>query len=601
MVHHSPGHFINIIEGEETLMVMSRQTTPLVPGDRVDAVGFLGRQGGRAVLREAVYRQTGKGDAPEPRLLIDPAMIRSELDGNLVRIEATLIDDSSVGDHIRLTLQSNNAIFEAYLERAAAVNGRASPLLVGSVLRLTGVYETKYAEDGQAGAFLIRLRSPRDIELVARPSALTRGRILTFSATLAVGILLFIGWVVALRRRVQQQTAQIRDQLQRESRLESELQRATKLESLGILAGGIAHDFNNLLTVVMGNISLAILDLKQETESTSWLREAERAVARARDLTQQLLTFSKGGAPIRSAVVLAEVVKEVAQFALRGSNVRCVFDIAPDLWAADVDKGQIGQVVQNVVINAMQVMPDGGQMEITLRNEMSDPGFGKILEPGRYLKLTITDRGAGIAPENLGRIFEPYFTTKKTGHGLGLATVYSIVKKHHGHITVESTVGQGTSFHIWLPAASAGLMSTPDKPQEPVEIEAGRGRVLFMDDDLEIRRLGLAMLQRLGYETVVVSDGAEAVAEYRKCLGSAGPFDFVILDLTVAGGVGGCEAMKQLLKLDPEVKAIVSSGYSNDEVLANYRNYGFSGIVSKPYETAALAQVLNQLLQRSAA
>ena len=597
VVHHSPGSFINIVEGEESLRVMSRQTTPLPPGTRVDAVGFLGRQGSRPVLREAVYRQTGSGEAPEAIRLNDPLVIRSDLDGHLVEVDATLIDEWSVEDRIRLTVQAQNAIFEAYLERSAA-SGPISPLSVGSRLRLTGVYETKYGDNDPAGAFLLRLRSSSDLILLARPSALTRERVLKFSATLAVGILLFTAWVVVLRRRVQQQTAQMRAQLERESRLESELQRATKLESLGLLAGGIAHDFNNLLTVVMGNISLAILDLKKETESTSWLREAERAVGRARDLTHQLLTFSKGGAPIRSAVVLADVVREVAQFALRGSNVLCVFDIADDLRPADVDKGQIGQVVQNIVINAMQVMPDGGQVTITLQNETGDPGFGKILEPGAYLKLSIADHGSGIKPEHLGRIFEPYFTTKKTGSGLGLATVYSIVKKHLGHITVESELGRGTVFHIWLPAATA--LPAEASPIPSFLVKERKGRVLFMDDDPEIRRLGLAMLRRLGYECTAVSDGLEAVTEYRRCFGTPTPYDFVILDLTIPGGVGGCEAVEKLRQIDPAVKAIVSSGYSNDEALAHYQTYGFVGIVPKPYETATLARSLDDLREGSA-
>ncbi|MEO7698366.1 MAG: ATP-binding protein [Opitutus sp.] len=597
VLNHSPGHFINIVEGEESLMVLSRQITPLVPGDRIDAVGFLGRQASRPVLREAVYRQTSRGAPPEPRVLTDLAIIRSELDGRLVRAEATLIDDSSVSDQVRLTLQSTNTIFEAYLEHGAAA--RLVPLQLGSVLRLTGVYEIKYGEDGQAGAFLVRLRSPEDVVVLSRPSPLTRGRVLTFAGALAVAILLFVAWIVALHRRVQQQTTQIRDQLERESRLESELQRASKLESLGILAGGIAHDFNNLLTVVMGNLSLAMLDLRKEAESTSWLKEAERAVGRARDLTQQLLTFSKGGAPIRSAVLLPDVVREVAQFALCGSNVRCVFNFAPDLWPADVDKGQIGQVVQNIVINAMQVMPDGGQVEIALRNEMGDPGFGKVLARGRYVKLTMTDHGSGIAPENLNRIFEPYFTTKKTGNGLGLATVYSIVKKHLGHVTVESTVGQGTSFHIWLPASATAVMAARVDAEEHLGFSAAKGRVLFMDDDAEIRRCGAAMLERLGYDAKVVSNGDEAVVEYQNALERMKPYDVVILDLTVAGGMGGREAVEQLLRIDPQVRAIVSSGYSNDVVLANFRAHGFYGIVSKPYETAALALTLSQVLSGS--
>jgi signal transduction histidine kinase/ActR/RegA family two-component response regulator len=434
--------------------------------------------------------------------------------------------------------------------------------------------------------------------VLTRPSWLTRRRILGFTGTLAVGILLFIVWVAALRRRVSAQTEQIRQQLKREAQLEAELLRASKLESLGLLAGGLAHDFNNLLTVVMGNLSLARLDSKMEPESASSLRDAEKAVVRARDLTQQLLTFAKGGAPIRAAVVLPDVVREVAEFALRGSHSRCQFDIPGDLWPANVDKGQIGQVVQNIVINAVQAMKDGGIIDITLQNDLVGAELNQVLAPGRYVKLTIADHGPGILPKDLQHIFDPYFTTKKQGSGLGLATVHSIVKKHLGHISAESVIGRGTTFRIWLPAAA----SAPDAANTPAAIASppaasGPVRILFMDDEDMILQVGCVMLRRIGYEVTAVKDGEAAVREYTRARQEGRPYALVVLDLTVPGGMGGRQAMEQLLRLDPAVCAIVSSGYSNDLVLSNYQAHGFRGMVSKPYEIADLAHAIERVLR----
>ncbi|MBI5381315.1 MAG: PAS domain S-box protein [Opitutae bacterium] len=384
----------------------------------------------------------------------------------------------------------------------------------------------------------------------------------------------------------------LRDVTER-ARLESELLRASKLESLGILAGGIAHDFNNLLTVVMGNLTLAMLDTQVQATTGRWLREAERGVMRTRDLTQQLLTFAKGGDPVRSAVILPDIVREATEFTLHGSKVRCTFELAANLWPADVDKGQVGQVVQNIVINAVQAMPEGGVIRVTLRN--AEVAFGAVpaLAAGRYLKLSLADTGLGIRPEHLPRIFDPYFTTKQQGSGLGLATVYSIVKKHQGHIEVESVLGSGTTFHIWLPAAR----KAPEPPAlTPQQITRQTGRVLFMDDEEPIRRLAGALLQRIGFDPVVVADGAEVVRTYTAARAAGRPFDAVILDLTVPGGMGGLEAMQALREVDPRVCAIVSSGYSSDPVLANYRAHGFRGMVPKPYKITELAKVLASVL-----
>jgi PAS domain S-box-containing protein len=388
--------------------------------------------------------------------------------------------------------------------------------------------------------------------------------------------------------------AVFRDTTER-SRLEAELLRSSKLESVGILAGGIAHDFNNILTVVMGNLTLAMLDSTVNEAVGRWLGEAERGVLRARDLTQQLLTFAKGGDPVRKTVRLPEVVREAAEFALHGSKVRCEFALAPDLWPADVDKGQIGQVVQNLVINAVQAMPEGGVVRVAIANDtIGANGPAGLLVAGSYLRLTIADSGVGIRAEHLARIFDPYFTTKQSGSGLGLATVYSIVRKHQGHIEVGSELGKGTTFTIWLPAA-------PDAQPAPIETAAKivnmSGRLLFMDDETTICAMAKTLLTRLGFEVTTCADGAAAITAYREAKESGRPFRLLIMDLTVPGGMGGREAMQELLAHDPAVRCIVSSGYSSDPVMANHRAHGFRGMVPKPYKITDLARTIRAVLE----
>jgi PAS domain S-box-containing protein len=380
-----------------------------------------------------------------------------------------------------------------------------------------------------------------------------------------------------------------------QERLEQELVRATKLESVGILAGGIAHDFNNILTAVMGNVALAALDIDANSEAGRSLREAEKATLRARDLTQQLLTFAKGGEPVRTAVQLDAIVREVVTFTLHGAKVRAEYDLPAELWPADADKGQISRVVQNLVLNAVQAMPEGGVIKVRLRNERVDALSRLSLAPGPYIQIAIADTGVGIRPEHLPRIFDPYFTTKQKGSGLGLAAVYSIVNKHRGLIDVESHLGAGTTFRIWLPA-SAEAAAEAGEDRRPAPPAAMQGRVLFMDDEESIRQMATFLLRRFGFEVVCAVDGAEAIQRFEEARALGTPFTLVIMDLTVPGGMGGREAVARLRAVDPEVRAIVSSGYSSDPVLANYRAHGFCGVVAKPYEVPEFARVLREAL-----
>ena len=375
-------------------------------------------------------------------------------------------------------------------------------------------------------------------------------------------------------------------------RYEDELFKAEKLESLGVLAGGIAHDFNNLLTVILGNISVSKMNLKSSDKIYTRLTEAENASFRARDLTSQLLTFSKGGAPVKEYVhTLGELIKDTASFAVSGSKVKCDFDIADDLWPAEVDGGQISQVIHNLVINSDHAMPDGGVITVRAANTAAEGPDGG--EDGKYIKITIADGGIGMTEELAEKIFDPYFTTKQKGSGLGLATVYSIVKNHGGRIEVESEIGVGTKFDVYLPAAVRKITYMDDGN----DLRSGEGRILIMDDEETVRQVAGEMMRRLGYTAEEAADGQEAITKYLEARDSEEPFDAVMFDLTVPGGMGGKEAFARLLEMDPGVRAIVSSGYSNDPIMANFKEFGFRGAIAKPYNIHEFERVLTSLPQ----
>lgn len=376
-------------------------------------------------------------------------------------------------------------------------------------------------------------------------------------------------------------------------KITDELQRAKHIELVGTLAGGIAHDFNNLLAGIMGNIALARMYLGQPVKVGEKLTICEKAVERAKDLSQQLLTFSRGGAPVKAIANVGDLINDAVSFALSGSSISCTYEIADDLWAAEIDAGQMSQVFQNLVTNAVQAMPGGGVLAVRAKNIESNSAHPLLLAPGKYLKISIKDQGEGIPPEILDKIFVPFFTSKKQGSGLGLAICYSVIKKHRGHIDVESSPGVGTVFHLYLPASEAS--PTPKAPEaEPPR--RGSGRILVMDDEGLVRETAADILSCLGYKVEMAGDGLEALEHYQTAKAAGQAYDAVILDLTVPGGMGGLETLAKLVEFDPGVKAIVSSGYANNAVLANYRRNGFQGIISKPYNIEEFSKVVAEVV-----
>ncbi len=381
-------------------------------------------------------------------------------------------------------------------------------------------------------------------------------------------------------------------------KMEEELLRSKKLESVGFLSGGIAHDFNNLLTGIMGNISLAKLSARPGDKILTYLENAENLSVRSSELTKKLLTFSKGGAPIKKPVLIGDFLKETARMPLSGSNVRCEFKIAEDLWPVEIDEGQMRQVIYNIVINACEAMPGGGTINILAENIIQGPADRPSLKDGKYVKLSIKDQGAGIPPENLSKIFDPYFSTKEMGSqkgmGLGLAISHSIIKNHGGFIVAESIVGNGSTFHIYLPVSSKEFLPAKEVVKKP---RLGKVRILVMDDEQVVRYISGEFLKHLGYEVELAEDGAEAVARYKKAQESQQPFDIVILDLIVPGGMGGKEVLEKLLEISPDVQAIMSSGYSNDPIFSDFKRYGFKGVIAKPFDLEGLSESVSKVIK----
>ncbi|NVN91369.1 MAG: response regulator [Desulfuromonadales bacterium] len=385
------------------------------------------------------------------------------------------------------------------------------------------------------------------------------------------------------------------DITERES-LQNRLLNAQRLESLGVLAGGIAHDFNNILTGIMGNISMARMVLAIPEKADRLLDNAEKATLRATELATQLLTFAKGGAPVKKTVSIRKIVDESLSLAIRGTNVKGVVELPDSLHDIEADEGQVSQVFNNIVINAVQAMPGGGEILVQGVNIALESENRFMLPPGEYVRLSFADQGCGMPEDVRKRIFDPYFTTKSHGMGLGLASVHSIIKRHGGHIDVRSKIGEGTAFTLFLP--STGKPSSEEEISERVfqrDVPA-EGAVLVMDDEEMIRELAAEILGHLGYGVTTCASGEEAVRMYRGAKEGNSPFSFVVMDLTIPGGMGGRECAAEILAFDPSARLIASSGYSNDPVMAGFRDYGFRGAIVKPYSLVEMSRVVHSVV-----
>ncbi|MEM8867160.1 MAG: response regulator [Verrucomicrobiota bacterium] len=380
-------------------------------------------------------------------------------------------------------------------------------------------------------------------------------------------------------------------------RAEDERFQSEKLRSVSLLAGGIAHDFNNILTAVLGNISVARMDVSADSKAGPRLESAEKAALQARSLTQQLLTFSKGESLALTSTTIDELVEDSAQFILRGSNVKCEIEKDEDLWAVEADTGQISQVINNLTINADQAMPDGGVIRISLKNVQVGANEIRALASGKYVCMQVADQGTGISQENIKRIFDPYFTTKQDGNGLGLASSYSIIQSHRGSMTVDSVLGKGSIFRVYLPRTNKPVAKKLEvETEEPAQVRQIGGRILVMDDMEAMMMVAGEILKVLGYEVEFSTNGEEAIEAYKKAKESGNPFDAVIFDLTVPGGMGGEEACKILRQYDPSLVAVASSGYTTSNVMSDFQAAGFKAVVPKPYRIKEMNEALNRIL-----
>ncbi len=381
--------------------------------------------------------------------------------------------------------------------------------------------------------------------------------------------------------------------------MEAELAKAQKLESIGLLAGGIAHDFNNILTAVFGSLALAKMDVAPDSPAYSRLLSAEEHCMKAKALTRKLLTYSRGGSPQRKTASIAHVIQEAVTFTLSGKNIDCKFDLPDGLWSAQIDEGQMHQVVHALVSNACEAMPQGGTIEVAAENVILAADEVPPLAAGHYVRWHVRDHGVGISREHLKKIFDPYFTTKQMGSvkgmGLGLAICYSIVKSHEGIITVESTPGAGTTFTVYIPSSNGEKAMQRPSPATQGTVEA-RKKILLIDDEQILLDVTGSMLKHLGYDVTTAKSHAEAMACYGDAKKAGCPYCLIIMDLTMRGDEGGEIAIRRWKSAHPEVKAVISSGYVNDPVIEEYWKYGFAGAMVKPYSLADLKSHLEKIL-----
>jgi signal transduction histidine kinase/ligand-binding sensor domain-containing protein len=415
-----------------------------------------------------------------------------------------------------------------------------------------------------------------------------------FLILVAISVLAIISFPIVFflqRRYTTRLKQEVEKQVAANLRIENELDQSRHLRALGVVAGGLAHDFNNLLTIIFGNLSLLEDDKNLDAVQQQRLTNATSAIERTRNLTNKLLTFARGGAPILAAGSIANLVRENADFVIKGSGTRCRFQFPDDLWAVVMDSAQISQVVNDLLVNAQEAMSHGGEIVIAGRNLSQCPVDST---PGKFVEITIKDNGPGIDPGILTQIFEPYFSTKEKSSGLGLATAFSIMKRHQGKLTVESTLGQGSTFHLIFPASDSTPRVEPETGADSRSLL--QGDVLLLDDDPEVRDSLGKMLNSLGFEVEETAEGKQTLDQYRQRLDEGRPFRIVLMDLTIPGGLGGQDIIDPLLKMDPQAKAVIISGYSHDPVISQFKQYGFQAAITKPIMVDELGRVMRQVL-----
>jgi two-component system, cell cycle sensor histidine kinase and response regulator CckA len=509
---------------------------------------------------------------------IETEKINQELRTAGAEIQA-LLDNYPVG----ILFVSNDRVIKRVNAEMLRISGYSHRELLGKTTRMFYASEEEYLENGRKNyPLLVNDRSLEIRNNLLRKDGTTvvcNWRARRISSVEGFSDLAGVVWSVE----------DISNRLQ----MEKELLKVSKLESVALLAGGIAHDFNNILVAILGNVSLAERLVDEDHRARELLSRAVKASLRARDLVAKLLSFAKGGEPLSGIATLPDLLRETVPFVLSGSNVRCEYDIPESLWAVNMERGQVDQVFQNLVLNADQAMPEGGTLCLSCRNQLVLSGQIPGLEPGKYVRVEVLDNGCGIEPENIDRIFDPYFSTKEKdstkGSGLGLSITHSIIAKYHGRITVRSLPGQGTAFTLYLPAIAEEVTAENEAGSG---IVFGSGTIMVMDDEEMVRGVAREMLTHLGYDCLEAEDGSEAITLYEKSLNNGKKIDALIMDLTIPGGMGGKEAMRQLLRLDPQARGIVSSGYSHDQLLHDYHRAGFCAIVSKPYQLQELSQAL---------